>query len=916
MDARTRSAIAPLPYVSLPPAFEIFFQNGLRQKFSPDAIKSKYTFTADNSNGRQEVNWAAFTSDAYHDLDTAAITVYYDPDEHFADQTIVERIAFAGAPFVFIGRQNEVLPYGIHKNGKVEPIRLAEGYPYERIPEFFERFGTDINPGRISAVKNGTASFEAFANINAYQLRLFALDITRDLLAETFASAVLALRKPLKNLMDEREITNYAVKLLGAIILAHKGRLGSACQTQTASFDFVYKTASRHFPAYFDLNLQDPFSAAVQDAYSHLQRATYSSFTPDMLSELYLQAYPDREKRKREGRFDTPLYLTRKILQNIPLETIRPEKRLLLDMTCGWGSFLVSGYERFIKLADMEYQRSSLWNHIRGNDIDPFTTQLAQVTLLTTSLSDSWLVSTKDALDLTHSMFDIQPTVIVGNPPFEGDRKLGARATETDENTGSSKRFQKADKFLIQAIDLLAPGGYLGMIVPQSFSVSEAGTQARKSLLERCDVLEFWDLPMHIFGDQASVNPMVIFAQKRGESDKLLKHPVRVRSAQGKSLERSGIFSASNVSPSQAEWDINSKKSKSKKANVTHIIKYKTILSQLEWNRIFHVCKAVNEIADITQGAIVGTRRRWKNYSDPKWVPWLSGVKETMPTAFCIRYGSEHVLYPNELEEPRKNSNLKKDKEKLLQSAKVLLVADPNPSWGQRAKVAIERRGYYVSNSFWALAPKQDTVSLEVLAAVLSWKVSNALMIENLRYPWIQKSVLESIPVPNLSQSESRKIENAIHLIELAAEQGQKDTQAEQIIDEILIKAYGLDDATFQRLRRVMEWGKNPDETQYRLPTNPKDFVLVSGSVDSVNVQDNTIQLWFDGIPEKHTLPIVNEMPGWMLREGASFSAEVSYDALLRGNWDALSWVNIYCQEYTYLSEEELIKKISDTLSS
>ena len=170
-----------------------------------------------------------------------------------------------------------------------------------------------------------------------------------------------------------------------------------------------------------------------------------------MLTKLYLQAYPDREKRKEEGRFDTPLYLTRKILENLPIEVLRPENRLLLDMTCGWGSFLVAGYQRMNQMKDMAGK--ALSDHIFGNDKDRFTAQLARVALLTTSLSDDWHVDNQDALKLhAHGK---KPTIIVGNPKFRGDRKSGDQATKFDETTGKSKRLQEADAFLVKAIQSL-----------------------------------------------------------------------------------------------------------------------------------------------------------------------------------------------------------------------------------------------------------------------------------------------------------------------------------------------------------------------------------------------------------------------------------------------------------------------------
>ena len=63
-----------------------------------------------------------------------------------------------------------------------------------------------------------------------------------------------------------------------------------------------------------------------------------------MLTQLMMAAHGE-EQRKELGSFDTPLYLTRHIWDNIPVEYLPPEQRYVADMTCGWGSFLIAGHE-------------------------------------------------------------------------------------------------------------------------------------------------------------------------------------------------------------------------------------------------------------------------------------------------------------------------------------------------------------------------------------------------------------------------------------------------------------------------------------------------------------------------------------------------------------------------------------------
>ena len=131
---------------------------------------------------------------------------------------------------------------------------------------------------------------------------------------------------------------------------------------------------------------------------------------------------------------------------------------------------------------------------------------------------------------------------------------------------------------------------------------------------------------------------------------------------------------------------------------------YTNYYLKTEWRKIEENCTSIIQSAIIMTGAIVGTPEERIKSPEAKNVPWLTGVKESMPRPFYIQYTGETILYPDGLQRPRSKN------ESVLNSPKVLLAADPNPSWGQRAKVAIERRGYYVSSSFWVFAPKSDTI--------------------------------------------------------------------------------------------------------------------------------------------------------------------------------------------------------------
>jgi len=630
-----------------------------------------------------------------------------------------------------------------------------------------------------------------------------------------------------------------------------------------------------------------------------------------MLRDLYIAAYSE-EERKISGSYDTPLYLTRRIWENIPVEYLPPEQRVFADMTCGWGSFLIAGHERLSNLTDMK--EVSLRNYLWGNDKYFFTAKLAGLGLLLSTSEDRWNISSEDVLERDW-LSNLQPNIIVGNPPFEGSRK--------ELLTTEQKRYQRANAFLEYAIERLAVGGYLAMVMPRSFPVAETSPDLRQKLLQHFDVFELWELPTGVF---SGVNPrsMVIFAQKKSDDQYISHNPTRVRTIQRASLKAfqdSGIFTASDLVTDQSNWQRIVYKSGD--SINTHIMEYNVILSEHTWHEITSRCINLKDCAEIFQGAIVGNKgldtehkaakRNLSEYDNPKWVPWLPRAQGILMRPFAINYEkAAEILYPNGLQWPRLS---RKD---IFESKKVLVISAPDPSWGRRARVAIERRGYYVSDSFWVVTPLPTQESMrithEVLAAVIGWDVSNAWIIEHIRSLKLLEHVIHTIPFPkNLSEEDCEVLTRAILQTEKAALKNREDPEASRTIDTILKRAYLLDDATFERLRTVTEWVSNPETTLDRQPSLEKTNWYTSGIVNGVNAEQGTISLYIDGFNEFQTVLIVPSMPGWMLHPGAAFLTKIPGEYLDNGiiDRDAINWGKFYPQPYMYMSEEELVDELS-----
>jgi tRNA1(Val) A37 N6-methylase TrmN6 len=901
-----------IPHQPLPrAAYDAARASLLKLDFPENAILDDYSFSTKQHSFT--TNALAFAHSVHRNPAEYAGFTLYNATNQLSDEEIVSILTASGAFFHLIHRDNQYSFWiSTFRNGKLEPHRVEFDIAYEQLDEVLGHYEADIRPKKIIDVKQGRDTFTLpfFRDIHPLQLSFWAADVTRDLLVEHFGRAVEVLRKHARQRQDTRAhdlpVTSLAVQLLGAIILADTGVLGDDIRLKNITLDQLIKKAHAEFDTYFQPELIVQYREAAEDAYTVLRLVRYAAFVPDMLSEIYLRAYSD-EQRKQLGRYDTPLYLTRRIWENIPVEYLPPDQRYIADMTCGWGSFLIAGHERLTHLSDSP---SSLREYLRGNDIDSFTARLAGLGLLLSTSKDSWKIDHEDALEWdwldTH-----QPNIIIGNPPFEGHR-----GRNKIERSLKSKRQQKADAYLWQAIEHLAPGGYLAMVMPRSFTAAEASSKLRTNLLKYCDIFEIWQLPK-VFTD---VNPqaIVVFAQKKVDNVEV-HYPVRVRAIHKvthKYFQNAGIFTASQVVTNQSKW--NETLYKLEGSENTHIMEYQVILSSQIWQKILEQSIQLNLQGDIFRGATVGSRRRYASYSNSKQVLWLSNVKKVLKQSFYIdyEYPPQTKLYPNDFEEPRLT------RQHIFEESKVLVVHSPDPSWGKRAKVAIERNGYYVSGSFWVVSPMpnadQAFVTNEVLAAVISWDISNAWLIEHMTSLGIPEYAMNTIPFPkNLSADDCGALTKAVLQLEAAAQANQPEPEgATQTIDTILKRAYHLDDATFERLRKVMEWDKSPIITLDSQPDPDKADWFLSGVVDSVNAEQGTITMWLEGFGELQTVQIVPSMPGWILRPGVAFRTKIPEDFVEEGRIDKenIHWGIFRPQPYTYLSQEELFERLANLL--
>lgn len=918
-----------IPYEPLPdPAKEAALAGIRRCGFSPKTILENYGFssTLKKQTVNLNVHAVAFAHPQNLNLSSASITLFNAVKGQDTDD-LVKLLSQSTAPFHIIHRDNQFtfLASSV-ENKKPETIRIESDISYDQIGSVLNNYANDLKPQRILDVKQGRDTFNnpLFRRIGPLQLSLWATEVNSGSLVNVFGNAVSQLRQGIEedygiiapnNRKMKDTITDLAIQLLGATILADTGVLGHDLRTQEAetSLGDLLSQASRDFPDYFMPALFEQYQEPAELAYQLLRQIHYSGFLPEMLRGLYLEAY-SKEDRRKSGSFDTPLYLTRHIWKNIPVEYLRPEQRVAVDITCGWGSFLIAGHERLSQLSDMK--NLSLRDYLRGNDIYHLTARLAGLGLLLSTSQDHWNIDDEDALKWTW-LAKNQPNIIVGNPPFRDPRTLYKDEQQSSDDVETEKS-EIANRFLKRAIERLAPGGYLAMVMPRSFTVgSENSTkQLRHQMLDQCDLQELLELPSGVFTG-ANPRALVLFAQKKLRSQSQFHFPVRVRTVQSgtlKNFQDTGIVTASSLVADQSTWKTTTYRSRRSKN--TFVMEYKLILSDFEWQQIQSRCTNLDAYGDVSRGAIVGTQRKAAQSEPSKEVLWLPNAS-AIPTSFQIRYEDppQTKIYPNDFERERPKD------QHIFEGTKVLVVRSTDTSWGRRSKVAIERRGYYVSGSYLVVVPrsdktlwtdpKQKAITNEVLAAIIYWDIGNAWLIEHTTSLGTPNYAIETIPFPTtLTIDDCEALTIAVKRLE---GNNDFDIEALDLIDNILKRAYKLDESTFNHLREITKWDSKTSIVYDEQPNRMNANRFVSGYVESVDARQNAIKLRLQGLKGLQRVRITPSMPGWLLRPEVEFYTKLPFDYVEQERipFENIDWDTFYPQTYTYMSEDELMNSFA-----
>ncbi len=257
----------------------------------------------------------------------------------------------------------------------------------------------------------------------------------------------------------------------------------------------------------------------------------------DIQGDVYEYLLSEIASAGKNGQFRTPRHIIKLIA-----ELVQPQLgNRIGDPACGSGGFLLGAYQYIVTQqalrkgtknlhADEDgFKRTSvsaglnekakkiLNESLWGYDIDSTMVRLGLMNLMMHGIDEPH-INYKDTLSKSFNEPG-QYNIIMANPPFTGSIDKG------DINEDLSLSTTKTELLFVENMTrMLKKGGTAVIIIPQGvlFGAGKAFVEARKMLVDRCDLKAVISLPSGVFKPYAGVSTAIlIFTKVYDKEDKV-----------------------------------------------------------------------------------------------------------------------------------------------------------------------------------------------------------------------------------------------------------------------------------------------------------------------------------------------------------------------------------------------------------
>ncbi|WP_066165017.1 Eco57I restriction-modification methylase domain-containing protein [Aliarcobacter cryaerophilus] len=542
-----------------------------------------------------------------------------------------------------------------------------------------------------------------------------------------------------------------------------------------------------------------------------------------------------KSKRKKDGVFYTPEYITRYIVENTlgkmclekreelkivdisspsnPKKLTKAEQQIkenlqeyknwllnlkILDPACGSGAFLNQALEYLINehknlqndlalmgdlFASYMVEEEILEHNLYGVDINEDAVEIAKLSLwLRTAKRGRPLTKLADKIVCANSLLEMPFSensfdVVIGNPPY------GAK-TSKDEQAKFRKIYKTAlfkmdtySLFIERAFHYLKENGYFSYIVPYTWMTIGQHFELRKFLLER-NIYEIVDLPTKIF-DDADLDTTILFVQNVNKIEKTI-NILKLDEEQFKIVNKISIDDILN----NKELIINLTLS-----NQDNKILLKIDKSSIKLDSIFEVSQGyipysrshlVKEYGEEQGNKIVDERLWHSDYQKtPEFKQEIQG-KDINRYEFTESF--QYIKYGKWLNSPRE--------QKFFTSPRVLVMEITRGNFYKIKSTYIEKELYNTPSIINIIHPNNDKNYLKFILSCINSKLYSWYHLKRhskanaeTSIPKILVKDIRNLPIPKIDEESQKPF---INLVDEILEAKQKIKDYKPLLDEAI----------------------------------------------------------------------------------------------------------------------------------
>jgi len=660
-----------------------------------------------------------------------------------------------GAPVLLFCCGNQVQWWSCRTK---EP-KQEDTFSIGEIETFFERHRQEFSPNSIYRAKT-IGRLHRQQQLHFVDIGLMPLlekemgERVSGLIVRMIETLYQKLGKPQMTDKIGRWLFQSAFWFLAAKILKDKGVRGF-CSLNLENVSEVLERVKCHYNAEEEPDCSTQYKKqAIESAAMILNDfARLSNLTMESLAYVYENALVTKKTRKVMGTHATPSYLVDYIVWQLApwIEQIPPEKRVVLEPTCGHAPFLTSAARLLRELLgeyDPVKRHQYLKRRLIGIERDSFAREVARLsmTLADVPNPNGWQLQLADVYEGNGlSRAAAKSTILLCNPPFQNfkqEEKSRYHNLECDNKTG---------EVLARTLPYMPAGSVFGVILPRSF-LSKSGNiiPLRKILIENFEIYEICVLPDKMF-TWADHESAVILGRKR--TSKRIRNKTRFVRVREKTLD---LFKDCYSAPAEVIEQVRFMASDN----------YDLSIPELEEVWIF--CQRFNRLSALVDEEKTGKGLEYKGkpkkgetYDIKKHLPpnaqttsinrfksavqgyakFDSKIKLTdIPKLYWMNLADEVIRRPGH----GKETGL----------SQILINSAPVSRGPWRLKALIDKRGYPITSSFIAIRSKIEGWSLEVLWAILNSPLANAYIYCYGTKRLVGVKRVLGLPIPNISDDD------------------------------------------------------------------------------------------------------------------------------------------------------------------